>query len=101
MFSKHDDTLQKQSYDQSQKNFWSFVDYNLLGDMNMNNMSDNFSAASSLKNSSHNITMNSNPNAFSGSGFSSGFRSSGNGMHNGSNKITGLTYQEAKMKSTK
>jgi len=63
-------------------------------------MSGNFSGASGFKNtySSQNQTINSN--AFSGSGFSSGSRSGGMGMQSVSNKISGLTYQEAKMKST-
>ena len=98
MFSKHDDTLQKQSYDQSNKNFWSFVDYNLAGDMNNSNMNGNVSGASGF--GSNNQTINSN--AFSGSGGSgfSGSRSGGMGMQSGANKITGLSYQEAKLKST-
>jgi hypothetical protein len=104
VFSKHDETLQKQSYDQSHKNFWSFVDFNLVGDMYMNNISENVSGASgslSLNNILNNHTINSHTKSFSGSGSSSVFRSSGNGIQNSLNKITGLSYQEAKMKSTK
>ncbi len=31
-----DDTVQKQAFDQSYKNFWSFVDFNMKFDGNMN-----------------------------------------------------------------
>ena len=99
VFSKHDETLQKQSFDQSNKNFWSFVDYN----MNNSNMNENMSAgASGFRNTSNNQTINSN--TFSGSGLGgsgfSGFRSGGMETQNMSYKISGLSYQEAKMKST-
>ena len=90
VFSKHDETLQKQSFDQSNKNFWSFVDFNLAGDQNNSNMSGNVSGASGFRNTSNNQTSN----GFSGS------QSGGMGMSSGSNKISGLSYQEAKMKST-
>jgi hypothetical protein len=96
VFSKHDETLQKQSFDQSNKNFWSFVDYN-AGDMSNSNMNDNVSGSSGFRNTSNNQTLNSN--AFSGSGFS-GSRSGGMGMQTNSNKISGLSYQDAKIKST-
>ena len=93
VFSKHDETLQKQSFDQSNKNFWSFVDYN-AGDMSNSNMNDNVSGSSGFRNTSNNQTINSSGNEFSGS------RSGGMGMQTNSNKISGLSYQDAKIKST-
>ena len=98
VFSKHDETLQKQSFDQSNKNFWSFVDYN-AGDMSNPNMNDNGTGSSGFRNTSNNQTLGSNAFSGSGSGFS-GSRSGGMGMQNASNKISGLSYQEAKIKST-
>jgi hypothetical protein len=67
--------------------------------MNDSNMNGYSAGTSGFGNNSQSQTYNSN--AFSGSG-SSGFSGSrsGMGMQTISNKITGLTYQEAKMKST-
>ena len=36
---KHDETVQRQSYDQAYKHFWSFIDFNVMfnGEENLNN----------------------------------------------------------------
>ena len=44
---KHDDTVQKQSFDQSYKNFWSFVDFN--PNLNLDNIK-NFSNSTVITN---------------------------------------------------
>jgi hypothetical protein len=46
---KHDDTVQKQSFDQSYKNFWSFVDFN--SNVNFDNIK-NFSSSGVITNKS-------------------------------------------------
>ena len=70
--------------------------------MNNSDMNRNVSVASGFRNTTNNQTINSN--SFSGSGLGgsgfSGSRSGGMGMQTGSNKISGLSYQEAKIKST-
>ncbi len=65
--------------------------------MNSNINNSKLSGASGFMNSSQNHNVNTN--SFSGSGFSSGYRSNGTGMQNVSNKISGLSYQDAKKKS--
>lgn len=85
-----------QSFDQSNKNFWSFVEYNLP---NYSEMSGMNSVGQSGFGSSQ--SMSNNSRGLQGSG-SSGFSGSRMGMSlNNSNKITGLSYQEAKVKSMK
>jgi len=78
VFLKHDETLQKQSYDQANKNFWSFVDYNID---NNTGMTINSQTSSNYTNSV---------------GFSqTNFNQSGSIT----NKFTGLSYQEARNKA--
>ena len=85
-----------QSFDQSNKNFWSFVEYNLP---NYSEMSGMNSVGQSGFGSSQ--SMSNNSRGLQGS-VSSGFSGSRMGMSsNNSNKITGLSYQEAKAKSMK
>ena len=86
IFLKHDETLQKQSYDQANKNFWSFIDHNLSSDNSYTGFETN--------------GINSNSQSFQGNSVKSGFSQSGfMGSASNSNKITGLTYQEAKTRA--
>lgn len=80
VFLKHDDTLQQQSYDQSNKNFWSFVENNMGNDSGM-----------TMSSSSQQSFSNSNNTGFSQTNFS---QSSAN-----PNKMTGLSYQEARARA--
>lgn len=80
VFLKHDDTLQKQSYDQSNKNFWSFVE---------NNMGNG--SGVSMSSGTQQSFSNSNNTGFSQTNFS---QSNAN-----PNKITGLSYQEARTRA--
>lgn len=80
VFLKHDDTLQKQSYDQSNKNFWSFVENNIENNPGI-----------TMTSSQQQSFSNSNNSGFSQTNFS---QSNAN-----SNKITGLSYQEARTRA--
>ncbi len=87
IFLKHDETLQKQSYDQSNKNFWSFLENN-----NGNSSGSGMSMSSSQsQHQSFSNSISSNKSGFAQTNFS---QSSAN-----PNKMTGLSYQEARTRA--
>lgn len=73
--------MQKQSYDQSNKNFWSFVDSN-----------SGYSSGMTMSSSSQQNFSNSNNTGFSQTNFSQ--------TNVNPNKITGLSYQEARTRAS-
>ena len=77
---KHDETLQKQSFDQSNKNFWYFLENN------------NGNSSGITMSPSEQSFSNSNNTRFSQTNSS---QSSGN-----PNKVTGLSYQEARTRAS-
>jgi hypothetical protein len=89
---KHDETVQRQSFDQAYKHFWSFVDFNAMFDNRYEN--DQFNKGTTntlnnLNNKSHGESKSKNFNGTSNSGISN---SNFSGKSN-------LTYQEARRRA--
>lgn len=90
---KHDDTVQKQSFDQAYKNFWSFVDFNV--DDNLERLQEGSNVTNVYGSSLSNSVRANNNLSNSGNNFSQSYNNGGNDSKNNS----GFSYLEARKRA--